>query len=73
MTWNASTEPGKGARAAIMVLLIWASAACTPQQAGDVVLKAIEGTARAACDNAGNCQNSCPDGSAARGPFYRCP
>lgn len=50
-----------------------ASTACTRQQAVGTLGRTVEGTARAVCENADNCQNSCPDGSIAHGPFYRCP
>ena len=74
MRWNADMAAGKGGVAgAALALVLWAGTACTQQQAGDVLFKAAEGTARAACENAGNCRNTCPDGSVMRGPFYRCP
>ena len=46
--------------------------ACTKQEAVDTLGRTVEGTARGACENAGNCQNTCPDGSIAQGPFYHC-
>lgn len=74
MIWTAGMGRGKsGLTLAALGLTVWATMACTPRQAGDVLVKAAEGTARAACENAGNCRNTCPDGSTARGPFYRCP
>ena len=52
----------------ILVLLISACAS-----AGDVALKSVESVARAACQAAGNCSNTCPDGTAARPPNWGCP
>ena len=65
----------KARRAAILAVsvLLVTAAACTRQQAVETLGRTAEGTARAVCAQAGNCQNSCPDGSIAQGPFYRCP
>jgi len=57
---------------AAAILLVGASA-CTREEAVETLGRTVEGTARAVCEKAGNCQNSCPDGSIAQGPFFRCP
>ncbi|MBM3532341.1 MAG: hypothetical protein FJX60_04810 [Alphaproteobacteria bacterium] len=53
------------------VVLVLLLSACT--SAGDVALKTVENIARAACQAAGNCANTCPDGTAARPPAWSCP
>jgi hypothetical protein len=74
MPWRRNTSFSKVQRAASLaaVILLLGTTACTKQEAVDTLGRSMEATVRAACENARNCQNSCPDGSTARGPFYRC-
>lgn len=75
MPWRGNTKFHKVGRAAILaaVIVLVSAPACTRQEAIDTLGKTAEGVARGACKNAGNCQNTCPDGSIARGPLYSCP
>lgn len=74
MTWYENTVC-RDTRRVIPVaaaVLLTCGAACTQQEAGEALGRTIENTTRAVCEKTGNCQNSCPDGSIAKGPFYRC-
>ena len=65
------TRPRGTLLAALPVILLGLGA-CTAQDARDTLWNSVEALARSACDGAGNCRNSCPDGSAAQAPAYRC-
>ena len=54
-------------------LILALLSACTAKEAGDTLSRTVEGIARSACEAAGNCRNTCPDGTTALGPSYRCP
>jgi hypothetical protein len=46
---------------------------CAGQTPKDVLMKAADGMARPACENASNCTSRCPSGEKAKGPLYACP
>ena len=74
MPWSGNMACRRTRRmtAVAALVLIAAVVGCTKQDAVETLGRTVEGTARAACEQAGNCRNSCPDGTTARGPFYQC-
>lgn len=63
-----------GLRAAFPLLISGALlAACSSFEPGDLASKTLESFGRSLCDGAGNCRNTCPDGSTTAGPLYQCP
>ncbi|MGB0920802.1 MAG: hypothetical protein ACPG06_05980 [Alphaproteobacteria bacterium] len=54
------------------VLILWLSA-CSAQQVADTAGRTLGNMGRAACSEAGNCDNVCPDGSYAAPPHHYCP
>lgn len=75
MKWrgNMGSPDTRRLRALVAVILIAGTSACTRQETMDALGRTLEGTARGACAKAGNCQNTCPDGSIAQAPLYSCP
>jgi len=76
MPWHRNTVSGKLLRAIVLLaasILTAGVLSCTRQEAVETLGRTLEGTARGACEQAGNCQNTCPDGSVAKGPLYTCP
>jgi succinate dehydrogenase/fumarate reductase-like Fe-S protein len=65
--------PRHSAVAMLTILLALPVGACSADDVDQTLSRAVESTARSACEAAGNCRNTCPDGSNARGPGYRCP
>ena len=56
-----------------LIFLSGLLAACASFEPAEFAGRTFESWGRSLCDEAGNCRNTCSDGSTTAGPLYQCP